>query len=478
MTSAISPRLRRRNPTPVATASALPAKGVKLTRDPLRMGLLVLTVFTVSQVHQNFPILASLRPALVLVVLSTMFAVIKPKSLVRGSILRTWPAKLVLALAVLACLSVPFGLSMGRSAMYIITDYSKVLVLGFLLVAAIRGVSDLATIVWGYVIGCGALAWLSLFVFKLSLSFDSYAYRLNDLYGFDANDVGCVMLIGLAFALLLVQASKGYARIVAGVILVAIGATIAKTGSRGAFVALLAVGVYLLIALKTISPIKRIAFVIVVGAALMFAAPPGYWEQMRTLVHPTQDYNWSDPNGRRAVAERGLGYMLQRPVFGVGIANFQLAEGTISDKARLAPAGVGIRWAAAHNSYVQIGAELGVPGLSLWLALIFGGIWAMMRLRARLPKHWARGDPEQRFLHLMTLYLPVALLGFAVTSFFVSFAYLDPIYIVAALMAGLYVSVEAKLRATPQPLMVVAPAEARGSNHGRRRSRLSAQRKR
>lgn len=448
-----------------------------MTRDPLRIALLVLTVITVSQVHQHFGVLASLRPAMVLVALSVMYAAIKPKSLVKGSILRTWPAKLVLALAVLACLSVPFGLSLGRSAMYIVRDYSKVLVFGFLLIAAIRGVRDLATIVWGYVIGCGALAWLSLFVFDLSLSFDSYAYRLNDLYGFDANDVGAIMLIGLALALLLVQASKGYSRIVAGVILVAIGATIAKTGSRGAFVGIVAVGAYLLVALKTISPIKRIAFVIVVGAVLVFAAPPGYWEQMKTLANPTQDYNWSDPNGRRAVAERGLGYMLQRPLLGVGIANFQLAEGTISDKARLAPAGLGIRWAAAHNSYVEIGAELGVPGLILWLSLIFGGIWSMMRLRARLPKHWARGDPEERFLHLMTLYVPVALMGFAVTSFFVSFAYLDPIYIVAALMAGLYVSVEAKLKATPQ-LMVVAPAEPRGSNRRGRQSRLSARRKR
>jgi hypothetical protein len=115
--------------------------------------------------------------------------------------------------------------------------------------------------------------------------------------------------------------------------------------------------------------------------------------------------------------------------------------------------------------------------LILWLSLIFGGIWSMMRLRARLPKHWARGDPEERFLHLMTLYVPVALMGFAVTSFFVSFAYLDPIYIVAALMAGLYVSVEAKLKATPQ-LVMVAPAEPRGSNRRGRQSRLSARRKR
>jgi len=475
MTTAISPRLARSKSAQVASVEKPSVNGVKPSLDPMRLALGVLTVLTVSQVHQHFGFLAQMRPALLLVALSLFYAVVKPKVLVPGSILRTWPAKLILALAVFACLSVPFGLSLGRSAVYIIRDYSKVIVFAFLLIAAIRGVRDLTTIVWGYVIGCAALAWLSLFVFGLSRSYDSAAYRLNDLYGFDSNDVGAVMLIGLALTLLLLQASRGRGRIVAAVILIAIGATMAKTGSRGAFVGMVVVGAYLLVALKTISIAKRMAFVVVVGTALVFAAPPGYWEQMKTLMNPTQDYNWSDVDGRRAVAERGLGYMWDYPLFGVGIANFQLAEGTISDKARTRPAGAGIRWAAAHNSYVEIGAELGIPGLTLWLILIFGGIWSMIRLRARMPKHWARGDPEERFLYLTALYIPVALLGFAVTSFFVSFAYLDPIYIVAALMAGLYVSVEAKLKAKPQPAMLVVPQAGRqGFNQRGGYSRLSA----
>ncbi len=464
MTTAISPRLGRSKPTPVASADKPSVNGVRLSLDVMRLALLILTIMTVSQVHQHFGFLAPLRPALLLVGLSVMYAVMKPNVLVKGSILQTWPAKVVLGLAVMACLSVPFGLSIGRSARYIIENYSKVLVFGFLLIAAIRGVRDLASIVWGYVFGCAALAWLSLFVFGLTQTYGQSIYRLNDLYSFDANDVGCIMLIGLALTMLMFQASKGRGRLIAAVVLVAIGATIAKTGSRGAFVGMVFVGGYLVVALKTISAAKRIAFVVVVGAALVIAAPPGYWEQMKTLVHPTQDYNWSDINGRRAVAERGLGYMLRHPMTGVGIANFQLAEGTISDKARYRPAGAGIMWAAAHNSYVQIGAELGIPGLALWLVLIFGGTWSMIRLRARLPRHWVRGDPEERFLYLMTLYIPVALLGFAVTSFFVSFAYLDPIYIIAALMAGLYVSVNAKLKAAPTrvPVTLVPSTERKG----------------
>jgi O-antigen ligase len=439
------------------------------------LALFAVIMLSVSRVHQHFDFIAQLRPALLLVAITGFYAVANPKLLVRGSLLRTWPAKVVLGLAAAACLSTLFGLSIGRSGWYVIENYSKVIVVAFLLIAAIRCTRDLATFVWGYVIGCAGLAWLSLFVFDLSQTDGDSMYRLNDLYAFDANDVGCVMMIGLALTLLLFQTSRGRGRWAAGLIMVAIGATMAKTGSRGAFVGLVIVGGYLLFVLKHVSPVKRIAFVVVVTTALLISAPPGYWEQMKTLANPTQDYNWSSEDGRVQIAKRGMGYMLQRPLFGVGIYNFQLAEGTISEKARYHIPGTAILWSASHNSYVQVGAELGIPGLALWLTLVFGGILSMHRLRSRLPRQWARGDPEERFLYATAMYLPVALVGFAVTSFFVSFAYLDPIYIVAALMTGLYVSVEAKLKAYPEGGAV---ASHNGARRQARPRRLSAFRSR
>jgi O-antigen ligase len=456
MTSVTVPAAKRR----VGTRTVAAVRGLVPTFDPIRLALFALTVLTVSRIHQHFGFIAQLRPAMILAAATLFFALLNPNELVRGNLLRTWPAKVIFGLAVAACLSVLFGIAMGQSGRYVIESYSKVIIFAFLLIAATRSVRDMATFVWGYVVGCALLAWLSLFVFGL-VQDDGMSYRLNDLYTFDANDVGCVMMIGLALTLLLFQASKGHGRWIAAVMLVAIGATLSKTGSRGAFVAAVIVGVYLLVLLKNVSIFKRLLFVGVVGVAVAVTAPPGYWDRMLTITEPTHDYNWTDVNGRIEVAKRGLSYMTDHPLFGIGISNFPVAEGTISEKARTRVAGTGIRWAAAHNSYVQVGAELGIPGLMLWLALILGGIVGMHRLRSRMPKHWARGDPEERFLYMTALYLPVALVGFGVSSFFVSFAYLDPIYIVAALMAGLYVAVEAKLKTLPAA--AVAPAPSKGA---------------
>jgi len=69
----------------------------------------------------------------------------------------------------------------------------------------------------------------------------------------------------------------------------------------------------------------------------------------------------------------------------------------------------------------------------------------MGRLRRRLPEHWSRGNRDERLLFHAPLHLLLAMLGFAVTCSFVSFAFLDPVYILAAFMSGLYVALDTHL---------------------------------
>ncbi len=101
---------------------------------------------------------------------------------------------------------------------------------------------------------------------------------------------------------------------------------------------------------------------------------------------------------------------------------------------------------------MQAGSELGVPGLILWTSLLFGGLVGLKRMWRRLGPHWARGDPDREFIYLALLYLRVAILGFAATSFFVSFAWIDPIYIVVALVSGVYACVGGIRRRAPKPM--------------------------
>jgi O-antigen ligase len=438
-------------------------KWMRVAFDPLRISLFLLMIISVSRIHQHFKVIGKLRPALILAAATGVYALLNPRFIRSENLKEVWFSRVVLALGVLACVSAPFGVSLGGSGKFILEDYSKTIVFAILLIVGIRNSTDLFTMIWAFVLSCGILVWMSLFVFGLSKASGSEAHRLSHLYTFDANDVGLIVLVGLALTLLLFQTSAPTPKLGSAVILLGIGATLARTGSRGAFVGLVVVGCVLLVLMKGVSAVKRLAFAGVTLLGLLIAAPPGYWAQMRTLLEPTSDYNWQTREGRKQVAKRGLGYMMDYPIFGVGINNFWRMECILGEKARTNRPNTALRCTPPHNSFVQAGAELGIPGFVLWSALVIGGIGSMWRLRRRLPARWVNGDAEERFLYLGSLYLMLAMIGFAVTSAFLSFAWVDTVYIISAFMIGLHVSVRQKLRAN-SPIKVTRRPHLRGAS--------------
>ena len=103
---------------------------------------------------------------------------------------------------------------------------------------------------------------------------------------------------------------------------------------------------------------------------------------------------------------RGLGYIMQYPVFGVGINQFSRAEGTIGPLAVNHVAGTALRFMAPHNTPLQVAADLGLPALLIWLSIPLMGMFWMPFQRSR----FARGspDPEERFLYQACTYMPAA----------------------------------------------------------------------
>lgn len=423
-----------------------PATGAPLRAsvDALRMMVAILIVINVSRVHQHFGALAALRPAAVLTALAIVYALVVPQTLGGRAVLGTFPARVVAGLGIMALFSALLGISIGHSAAFIVDSYWKVLLGTALTMLVVRDARDLKTLVWAFVASAGCLAWLALSVYQMSDL--GGLTRLSDGYTYDANDLGCVIVLSIPLTLLAFQHSGALGKLTCATVLLALGMALARTGSRGAFLGALATGVTLLVLLDTVRISRRLIFLAVLATGLALAAPEGYWRQMLTVSSPTEDYNWTSPIGRRAVAARGLSYMLSRPVAGIGIDNFAFAEGTISDRARTHVRGdEGIKWSAAHNSFVQAGAELGVPGLVLFSMLVIGTAIRLVRLRRRIPPAWRVPRSETGFLFGLCTFLPVSLAGFAVSGFFVSFAYMDVVYILAALCAATEIAVRRRL---------------------------------
>lgn len=420
---------------------------MQLTRDPLRMLLFFLMIVTVSRVHLHYPILAVFRPALLLSFLAVLYAFLNPRALTSSNVLDVWPMRMVAFIFVLACCSAPFGISLGNSGLFILDSFIKTIVYSFLLAVSVRNARDLYTYVWAFVVSCGILSYFAVFVFGLETG-GSLTARLGEMYTYDSNDLGVLLMIGLPLTLLLLFVDRGVKRLLLLVNLVGISAAMARSGSRGGLLGLITVGMATLFLVNGVSLARRWTLLVVAALVLAVAAPPGYWKQMETILNPQKDYNVTSFDGRKALIKRGLGYMAKYPVFGIGIWNFAKAECTISPKVMWRPHNEALRCLAPHNSFVQAGTELGVPGIVSFVSLLLGLIIAPLRLRRRLPRSWLKGTATERFLYAAASFFPVAMCGFAVTSFFVTFAFADPIYLMAALMTGLYLVTRSQLKAS------------------------------
>lgn len=403
-----------------------------LLKDPYRLALMMFLVQTVSRVASSLGPISQMRPALVLFVFCLLFALMNPAKAFDRDLFRRLIPKLTLGQAFIACGSALFGISLGHAANFILNDYWKTLAYCWLLMSSMRETIHVRRTVWAVTFAGFVLAFLSLYVVGISKTQGTGSY--------DANDIGLIMVTTIPLALLCLQTSGRWGKIVALVGLALTVMTVVQSASRGAFIGAAAIGVVMLVFLPGVSVFKRVGIVVAMVATMTMVAPEGYWDTMREIVtNPQSDYNWDSYSGRRNIAKRGVGYMMQYPAFGVGIGNFAFAEGQLSEKARSGE--TIIRWAAPHNSFVQAGAETGMTGLGVWVLLLLASAGGLWRLRARMPS-WASGTADQRFLFLSTLYVPIAFVGFAVSATFVSFAWSDQYYILPAIVVGVYKAFE------------------------------------
>jgi O-antigen ligase len=455
----LTPRVGR------ARVAVRPNQSTSLWKDPFRIGILALLIDTIAKATGEIPAAAAIRPGLLLFGFCAFYAVLKPATSLNPAVFRQRVPQLIVAQAVLACASALFGISLGNAAAYIIAVYWKTLAVALLLILSLRNMSDVRHMVWATAAGGVLLAFTSVFIDHISKT------RSNAVY--DANDIGAIVVMTLPLVILAAQIAKGIRRLVwlGGLALIAM--TIVISGSRGAFIGLLAVGIALLLFLPGVSVVKRLTYLGAITTMLALFAPEGYWESMKSvIVNPTADYNWDAGQGRRQIATRGMGYMFEHPIFGLGINNFAMQEAMYSDYAKATLAsGHGVKWSAPHNSWVQAGAETGVPGLILWGALVVGSVVPLIRLRRRMPKAWATsGTTDQRFAYLATLYVPIAMVGFVVSVTFVSFAWSDQSYVIPAIAMGVQMSCErqfglttnasTRTRRAPQGARAVRPSTA------------------
>jgi len=404
-------------------AAAAPAERLKW--DALQVALAILMFLQVWRVQDLFPVLAlSGLPILATCVTLLLFVLDRDRRRRLNSL--TQPVVLAtLGLLGMAALSVPGSLYVGWSLDFLVKGYLRAVLLMFLVAGSIRGFADLRRLAGLQMAG------ILLYSVAVTAQFQVGSNgRLQVLSFYDVNDLALLIVSTLPLVLYLWRRPAGLVvRFLLTAATVFLMMTLAKTGSRGGFVAFLAVTAYLLLRFRGISGAKRAGAVALLAILLVGTASSSYFERIETILHPSRDYNWSGASevGRMEIWKRGIGYMLSHPVFGVGAKSFAVAEGELAPEARIQRYGRGFKWSEAHNAFIEIGAELGVMGLILFVTLLVSAFALLSRIRRR-----AMGEAP-----FLAQTLIASLIGVVVASMFLSQAYSAYLYTLLGMSLGL-----------------------------------------
>jgi len=398
--------------------------------DVLLVCVAVYLATSVGRLHQLFPALTPLKPVLVSATLAIVMYIADHRGPRRLAWLRAPTTTYVLFFLLWMAFSVPGALYPGRAFTLLTDDFVKTVVLYVLMVGCVRTFRDVERLAFVYFAAVVIFALVVIMRFRVA----GNDWRLANLYFYDANDFATLVVTAMPLGFyLIVSPGKLHRRVIGALGLLPLMVAFVWSGSRGGFLALLAMSAFLLLRYSAVAVKWRTLSAAIVAAALLITASDKYWTQMSTILNGKEDYNRTDEGGRVEIWRRGITYMLTYPVLGVGADNFSVAEGTISPLAFRQQYGIGLKWTAPHNSYVQAGAELGVPGLLLLLAVI-GTTFHALRRAGRMQ---AGSGVKERGPPQLAQALASSLVGFVVGAFFLSLAYSEMLYALAALAVGL-----------------------------------------
>ncbi|HXL52463.1 MAG TPA: O-antigen ligase family protein [Gemmatimonadales bacterium] len=244
------------------------------------------------------------------------------------------------------------------------------------------------------------------------------------IYG-NPNDLAAhtILVLGPALALW-TGAPRGspirWVALASGALLVLV---IVLTQSRGAFLALGIMSLPTTMTLVRRRP-RAIAGVAAVLGLALYLAPASFWARMQGLRKATSvaTIGEMDPEGsarqRFAVLQTATRIIRDHPVLGVGLGAYEVAQ------YRYNPS---LGYLDTHNTYLNVLAETGLPGLVLFLAVIINVLRGVQHARRRA----MRQSPAQAEA---LRWLQYALFGYLTAGVFGSFSRLAFLYVYLALL--------------------------------------------
>ena len=228
--------------------------------------------------------------------------------------------------------------------------------------------------------------------------------RGSGIFG-NTNDMALHVVTILPITIALLFGSRGVVRkLLCGACAAVMVAAIVLSYSRGAFIALIIVLIF--IAMK-MGPRHRLGIVLAVlglaGAIILFA-PDNYGVRLLSIFFPSLDPGGS-ADFRRGELFRSLYVALRHPLLGIGMGNYQPE--------------MSYRGLVTHNSYTQVAAEMGMAALVCYTMFIV----TPLRKLGKIARETFEARRNSNFYYL-AVGLQASLIAYMVASFFLSVAFL------------------------------------------------------
>lgn len=328
---------------------------------------------------------------------------------------------LLIAFLLHSLLSASVGLNSAYSFGYW-WEFAKVIVVSVLLINIIRTPGDMR---------------LVLIVIALSLGFEAgkQGWAQLILNPGERNDNGVPFLgdnnlvaVGMAMLLPVIGAlaatstgwwRRGFQFLSLGVLYRAL-----STYSRGGFLSIGVVGVTWF--WRSPNKLRSFAAVVIAAALVLPVLPPAFWERMSTIT-ASDDARDDSAASRLHFWKVAVAMANDRPLTGVGHRGYEPAYNRYDWTE-----GQFLTNRAVHSAWFGVLADLGYPGLLLFILIVFGSLRSCRHVRLAA----ARGEiPDE--LGRYAIAFETAIVAFMVGGSFVSFHYIEMLWHFFALTIAL-----------------------------------------
>jgi O-antigen ligase len=322
---------------------------------------------------------------------------------------------LVLFFCLTGLLSIPLAINRQEAWAEFSSTFIRCIVIFVVIINVVRTEARLKGLIF---LSMAAGIWLSIEAineYRLGLmTVEGYraAGRGTSIFG-NTNDMALHLVTILPISVALMLGSKGAVRkLIYGASAALMIAAIVLSYSRGAFIGMLIVVLFIAWKLGRQRRLEIIFAVLGFAGVIVLHAPDKYGSRLLSIFIPSLDAEGS-ADSRRGELFRSIYVALRHPLLGIGMGNYQPE--------------MSYKGLVTHNSYTQVAAEMGMTALACYVMFIV----TPLKKLGQIARETFETRRDSRFYYL-ALGIQASLIAYLISSFFLSVAYVWYVYYLVA----------------------------------------------